>query len=77
MNLILSTAGITFATLLIGVPLLLGVARLLGVYAIVRERQCHVFVLFGKVIGILNEPGLWFLWSRLGWKALLVGWLGR
>ena len=77
MNLILLTAGITFATLLIGVPLLLGVARLLGIYAIVRERQCHVFVLFGKVIGILNEPGLWFLWGRLGWKALLVGWLGR
>jgi regulator of protease activity HflC (stomatin/prohibitin superfamily) len=77
MNLILSVAGITVVTFLFGVPLLLGVARLLGVYAIVRERQCHVFVLFGKVIGILNEPGLWFLWSRLGWKALLVGWLGR
>lgn len=77
MNPIFLTAGITFATLLIGVPLLLGVARLLGIYAIVRERQCHVFVLFGKVIGILNEPGLWFLWGRLGWKALLVGWLGR
>jgi len=77
MNLILSVAGITFVAFLLGVPLLLGVARLLGIYAIVRERQCHVFVLFGKVIGILNEPGLWFLWSRLGWKALLVGWLGR
>ena len=38
-------------------PLLLGMARLLGVYAIVQERRCQVYVLFGKVIGILNEPG--------------------
>jgi regulator of protease activity HflC (stomatin/prohibitin superfamily) len=36
-----------------------------------------VYVLFGKVIGILNDPGLCFLWPRLGWKALFVRWLGR
>ncbi|MEI6562747.1 MAG: SPFH domain-containing protein [bacterium] len=77
MNSILLIAGVSFLIFLIGVPLLLGVGRFLGVYAIVRERQCHVYVLFGKVIGILSEPGLWFLWPRLGWKALLVGWLGR
>jgi regulator of protease activity HflC (stomatin/prohibitin superfamily) len=71
------TAIATFVALLIGVPVLLGVARLLGVYAIVRERRCHVYVLFGKVIGILNEPGLYLLWPRLGWKALFVSWLGR
>jgi regulator of protease activity HflC (stomatin/prohibitin superfamily) len=66
-----------FAAFLFGVPLLLGILRLLGVYAIVRERRCHVYVLFGKVIGILNEPGFCFLWPRLGWKALFVRWLGR
>jgi regulator of protease activity HflC (stomatin/prohibitin superfamily) len=70
-------AGETFVALLIGVPLLLGVARLFGFYAIVHERQCHVYVLFGKVIGILNDPGFCFLWPRLGWKALFVMWLGR
>jgi regulator of protease activity HflC (stomatin/prohibitin superfamily) len=62
---------------LIGVPLALGVARLLGLYAVVQERRCHVYVLFGKVIAILNEPGFHFLLPRLGWKALCVNWLGR
>jgi regulator of protease activity HflC (stomatin/prohibitin superfamily) len=71
------SAGLSFAACLIGLPLALGVARLLGVYAIVEERQCHVYVLFGKVIGSLQEPGFYFLWPRLGWKALFVMWLGR
>ncbi len=62
---------------MIGLPVALGVARILGVYAIVRERQCRVYVLFGKVIGTLDDPGFYFLWPRLGWKALFVGWLGR
>ncbi len=67
----------SFFAFLIGVPIALGVARILGVYAIVNERQCRVYVLFGKVIGILEDPGLHFLWPKLGWKAMLVGWLGR
>ena len=73
---ILAAVG-TFLGLLIGLPLVLGLARVLGLYTIVQERRCHVYVLFGKVIGILDEPGLYFLWPRLGWKALLVPWMGR
>jgi regulator of protease activity HflC (stomatin/prohibitin superfamily) len=72
-----AVAVVSFFALLIGVPILLGVARLFGVYAIVRERRCRVYVLFGKVMGVLDEPGLHFLWPILGWKALLVGWMGR
>ncbi len=72
-----SVAVISFLAFLVGVPLLLGVARALGIYTIVNERQCHVYVLFGNVIGVLSEPGFWFLWPRLGWKALLAPWLGR
>ena len=30
------------------------------------ERQCKVYVLFGKVMAVLNEPGLHFLWPKLG-----------
>jgi regulator of protease activity HflC (stomatin/prohibitin superfamily) len=77
MNPTLMYAVVSFFVLLIGVPATLGVARLLGIYAIVHERQCFVYVLFGKVIGTLNEPGLYFLWPRLGWKSLFVAWLGR
>jgi regulator of protease activity HflC (stomatin/prohibitin superfamily) len=76
-EILLISSVFSFVAFLVGVPLLLGLARLFGVYAIVRERRCQVYVLFGKVIGILDEPGLHFLWPRLGWKALFVGWLGK
>jgi regulator of protease activity HflC (stomatin/prohibitin superfamily) len=77
MNPTLTIAIESFLVTLIGVPLALGVARILGVYAIVHERRCHVYVLFGKVIGILSDPGFYFLWPRLGWKGLFVQWLGK
>lgn len=67
----------TFLGFLIGVPILLGMVRMFGAYAVVRERRCHVYVLFGNVIGIVDKPGLTCLWTRLGWRALFVNWLGR
>ena len=70
-------AAVTFFALLVGIPILLWFARLLGVYTIVNEKRCHVYVLFGNVIGTIDTPGLYFLWGRLGWRALLVNWLGR
>jgi regulator of protease activity HflC (stomatin/prohibitin superfamily) len=67
----------TFIGLFIAVPIFMLFARLFGLYAIVEERRCHVYVLFGKVIAVLNEPGLNFLWLKLGPPALIVNWLGR
>jgi len=58
------------------VPVLFAMARLFGVYAIVRERECKVYVLFGKVQATLVEPGLYFLWPRMGLAALIANWLG-
>ena len=46
-NTLLVSAVISFVACLIGLPFVFGVARLLGVYAIVEERRCHVYVLFG------------------------------
>lgn len=69
--------AVTFVTCLIAEPLLLGLGRVLGVFTVVRERRCHVYVLFGTVIGNINEPGLHFLWPLMGWKALFVNWLGN
>ena len=57
-------------------PIVLGIAKTFGFYAIVNEREARVYVLFGKVIGILNEPGLHLLWATFGWKALFVNWVG-
>ncbi len=64
-------------SLTIGVPFLLGLGQLFGIYTVVRERQCQVFVLFGKVIGSIDEPGLHFLPGRLGPGAFIVRFFGR
>ncbi|ADO69888.1 SPFH domain-containing protein [Stigmatella aurantiaca] len=70
-------AVLGFFAMLVGVPILLGVGRMFGLYATVEERTCRVYVLLGQVVAVLDEPGLHFLWARLGWKALLVNWFGR
>jgi regulator of protease activity HflC (stomatin/prohibitin superfamily) len=67
----------TFLGLFVVVPILFGVAQLFGVYTVVGERQCKVYVLFGKVIGQLDEPGLHFLWPKLGPRALFVNFSGN
>ena len=67
---------ITFVASFFIVPVALAVGRLLGVYTIVNERRCHVYVLFGKVLTIIEEPGLHFLWPIMGSQALIVNWLG-
>ena len=58
------------------VPIALFFLRLLGIYTIVDEGTCQVFVLFGRVVGILSDPGLHILPLRLGLNAFLVNWLG-
>ena len=70
-------AGITFFGLFILGLVMAAFCRAFGVYTIVQERQCKVFMLFGKVALILDEPGLQLLWFKLGWKAPLITWLGR
>lgn len=67
----------TFVGMFIIVPIIGLFTRAFGFYAIVEEGRCHVYVLFGKVIAILDEPGLYFLWFKIGPKALIVNWLGR
>ncbi len=69
-------AFVTFIVLLIGEPIFRGLLRMFGVYTVVEEGTCQVFVLFGKVIGIYQEPGLHLLWLKMGPKAMLVRWLG-
>jgi regulator of protease activity HflC (stomatin/prohibitin superfamily) len=67
----------TFFGLFVLMPILAGLTRAFGAYTIVEEGRCHVYVLFGKVIDVLYEPGLYFLWFKLGPRALIVNWLGR
>ena len=67
----------TFIGLFLVGPLVFGFCRAFGFYTILQERQCKVYLLFGKVALILDEPGLHLLWFKLGWKAPLISWLGR
>jgi regulator of protease activity HflC (stomatin/prohibitin superfamily) len=70
-------AVLTFCGLFFVLPIVLGLARAFGFYTIVWERECKVYVLFGKVIGVLGEPGLHFLLPKLGLQAVIVNFLGR
>ncbi|MGJ5819568.1 SPFH domain-containing protein [Paludibaculum fermentans] len=63
--------------LLLVEPVVLGLMRLLGLYATVEERKCRVYVLFGKVIGEISEPGLHILPFVLGPSAFIVNLLGK
>jgi regulator of protease activity HflC (stomatin/prohibitin superfamily) len=73
----LIAVGATFFGLFVLGPAISAFCRAFGLYTIVQERQCKVYVLFGKVVLTLQEPGLHLLWFKLGWKAPLVNWIGR
>ncbi len=67
----------TFVGMFILMPLFLGVVRLFGLYTIVEERQCKVYMLFGKVVAAIDKPGLHILIFEIGIKAPLINFLGR
>ncbi len=73
----LLAAAVTFIGCSIAVPLILSIGRIIGLYAVVQERRSQVYLLFGKVVGTLDEPGLHFLPAKLGPAAFLVNWLGK
>jgi regulator of protease activity HflC (stomatin/prohibitin superfamily) len=74
---LLVTSFVVFVGCFIVVPTILGFLRFFGFYVIVEERQCLVYVLFGKVRLILDEPGLHFpIGTDLGWRALCVNFFG-
>ena len=71
-----AAALIAFIGAFLAEPVLLGLARIFGLYAVVEERTARVYMLFGKVLGVLSEPGLVFLPGRLGPAAFVINILG-
>ncbi|HEX2677358.1 MAG TPA: SPFH domain-containing protein [Polyangiales bacterium] len=67
----------TFIASFVFVPVCLALARVFCFYAVIRERQCVVFELFGKVRWVANEPGLHFPWMHMGPFAALVPFFGH
>ena len=74
---LLIAAAATFLGCFVLVPAVFWILRFFGLYAIVGERTCYVYVLFGKVVAVIDEPGLHILPLKLGLKAPIVRWLGR
>lgn len=72
----LAGGAISFFGMWFVMPISLWFLRHLGFYTTVEEGTCQVYILFGRVVGILREPGLVFLPLKLGPSAFLVNWLG-
>ncbi len=73
----LITIFVSFILFLILEPIIRWLLRQFGLYAIVEEGTCHVYVLFGKVVGVIEESGLHFLWLKIGLSALIINWIGE
>src|SRR5215472_10301158 len=76
LNFLIAAAIAFFGPFILG-PIFLAFCRAFGLYTVVQERQCKVYMLFGKVALILKEPGLHLLWLKLGWKAPFINFMGR
>jgi regulator of protease activity HflC (stomatin/prohibitin superfamily) len=74
---VIAIALVAFVLSFVLVPIVFAIARGLGLYVVVRERRCHVYTLFGKVVTILDEPGIYCLWPKMGLRALVIAWLGK
>ena len=67
----------TFLFGLVFLPIVLRLATVFGLYSVVNECEAQVFTLFGKVLGVLDEPGLRFPMARFGLRAFLVPVFGK
>lgn len=74
---LLIAAVATFFGCFIIFPLILGLARALGLYVVAQERRCYVYMLFGKVIATIDEPGLHFLFPKMGVKTFIIPFMGQ
>ena len=73
----LQVAFAVFVAMFFIEPIALGLFRLFGLFAVVEERTCRVYMLFGKVRAILPEPGLYFLPFAVGPAAFIVHFFGK
>ena len=74
---LLAASFTVFVGCFIVVPAILAILRFFGFYVVVEERQCLVYVLFGKVRLVLDEPGLHLPFATaLSWRALFVNMFG-
>ncbi len=68
---------VSFFAYFLAMPIFLGLCRWVALYVVVRERQCVVFELFGKVRLVIVEPGLHCPWLTMGPLAMLIPLFGK
>jgi regulator of protease activity HflC (stomatin/prohibitin superfamily) len=75
---------IFFSSLLIGlvatfiaVPVLVAIGNLFQLWRVLPERTVIVYTFFGKVVGQVEDPGLFFPVAHFGPKALLFPFFGK
>jgi regulator of protease activity HflC (stomatin/prohibitin superfamily) len=73
----LISAVIAFVIASIFIPIFFALQRLFGIYTVINEGRSKVFVLFGRVIGEINEPGLHIPVFKFGPRAFLVSFFGK
>jgi regulator of protease activity HflC (stomatin/prohibitin superfamily) len=76
MNFLFAFIG-TFIFCWIAIPILLVILGGINFYTTVMEGRAKVYILFGRVLGVIAEPGLHLLWLRLGPQVVLVQFFGR
>lgn len=74
---ILAIAGLMFLAWWIAMPILFAIFRSIGLYIVVHERRAHVYTLFGKVVAVFDQPGMYSMWPKIGARSLLVPLLGK
>jgi regulator of protease activity HflC (stomatin/prohibitin superfamily) len=61
----------------IGAPIIIALGRFLQFWCVLPERTVMVYTFFGKVVGQVDEPGLFFPIMHFGPKALLFPFFGK
>lgn len=61
----------------IATPIVLAIGRTFQLWRVLPERTVLVYTLFGKVIGKVDEPGLFFPIGHFGLRALLLPLFGK
>jgi regulator of protease activity HflC (stomatin/prohibitin superfamily) len=77
MTIFLTAFVFSFIFCWFALPIALAVLKIINFYTAVPEGRCKVYLLFGKVLGVVEEPGLHLLWIDLGPQAALVRFFGR
>jgi regulator of protease activity HflC (stomatin/prohibitin superfamily) len=61
----------------IAIPILIGLGRMFQLWRVLPERTVLVYTFFGKVVGQVEDPGLFFPITHFGPKALLFPLFGK